>query len=221
MKAHLIGGALTAIPALLVAQSSEPPPGWSARLDAPQRPVTGQEVAPGEWRYVAMPPGWHVTTTEQGVTLVPQQRSVEGRWAIEAELFLFPNPGEAPFGIIIEPAQSGSGTASPQIRFLMRRDGHAGVLAVQPSRDSLLLPWRADTAVRAHPGRAVIKYVLRVAHEPGSLAFAINGQEVAVLPTDGPARRMVPGLRIGPGLNLHVSRFDLVTPLAPPRPRQP
>lgn len=216
MKARILGISFFFLPAVLVAQGLEVPQDWSARLDAPQRAVTGQEVAAGEWRYVAMPPGWHVTTTEQGVVLLPRNRSVSGRWAIEAELFLFPNPGEASFGILLEPATSGSNAG--QLRFLMRRDGQAGVLSVSGARDSLLVPWRADTAVRAHPGAGVIRYTLRVSHEPGSLTFAINGREVAALPAGEPGRQLVPGLRVGPGLNLHVSRFDLVTPLAPARP---
>jgi hypothetical protein len=174
-------------------------------------------VAPGEWRYVQMPPGWHVTTTEQGVTLLPKGRSVEGRWAIEAELFLFPDPSDAPLGIVVEAADAPEGTM--QLRFLMRRDGQAAVAARHGEVDTLLATWRADTAVGGHPGSGVIKYVLRVTHEAETLAFAVNGTEMIAIPTHGEDHRVIPGLRLGAGLNVHLSRFDLVTPLAPPRRR--
>lgn len=205
------------LPGALGAQELVVPADWIWRLDAPQREAAGQQVAPGEWRYARMPPGWHITTTEQGVTLFPKGRSVVGRWAVEAEVFLFPDPSDAPLGIVLEAADAPEGTA--QLRFLLRRDGRAGVLARHGELDTLIVPWRADTAVRGHPGSGVVKYVLRVTHESGTLAFAVNGTEMLAVPTGGEDHPSLPGLRVGAGLNLHVSRFDLVTPLAPPRRR--
>lgn len=206
-------------PGTSAAQQANPPPDWTWRLDGAQRVATGQGVAPGEWRYERMPPGWHVTTTEQGVVLFPNDRTVSGRWGIEAELFLFPNPGEAPLGLVLE-APDARPAGSRQLRFLLRRDGTVGATAHHGGRDSTLAPWKGDTAVKAHGG-GVVKYVLRLMHEEGTLAFSVNGREMVALPTGGEDPRAIPGLRIGPGLNVHVSRFDLITPLAPARPRPP
>jgi hypothetical protein len=219
VRAAVVAAAFAAalLPGALGAQGLTAPDDWTWRLDAPQREVTGQDVAPGEWRYVQMPPGWHITTTEQGAILFPKGRSVEGRWAIEAELFLFPDPSDAPLGIVVEAADAPEGAM--QLRFLMRRDGQAAVWARHGDVDSLLVPWHADTAVSGHPGAGVIKYVLRVTHEAETLAFAINGREMVAFPTHGEDHPALPGLRLGPGLNVHVSRFDLVTPLAPVRRR--
>lgn len=164
-----------------------------------------------------MPPGWHVTTTEQGVYLYPEAHTLTGRWAVEVELFLFPNPGDAGFGIALERAERAPGET--QVRFLMRRDGQAAMLGVRPDRDTTFVGWTTDTTATAHTG-GVVRYVLRLTHEQGTLAFAINGTEMLSYHVGDGDDELRPGLRVGPGLNVHVSRFDLVTPLAPPRPRR-
>ncbi len=214
----LLGLALAGFPGALVAQDVIPAD-WTWRLDKPQQLTSGQEVSPGDWRYTAMPPGWHLTTTEQGVTLLPKGRALSGRWAIETELFLFPNPSDAPFGVVVESTDSAQGPL--QVRFLMRRDGNAAVAIRHGARDTLFVPWRADTGVQAYPGSGTARYVLRVSHDAGTIAFAINGTEMATVPTAGNTIPVIPGFRLGPGLNVHVSRFDLITPLAPARPRRP
>lgn len=201
------------VPATLAAQDGD----WTYRLDADQPFAAGDTVQAGEWQYTRMPPGWHITTTEQGVTLFPKERTVFGRWAIEAELFLFPEPGDAPFGVAIEAADSPE-PGRHQLRFQFRRDGHASLVALHDGAEEVLVPWTADTGVKGHAG-GVVKYVLRVTHEEETLAFAINGREMFAIPASGEDRRVMPGLRVGPGLNLHVSRYDLITPLAPARRR--
>jgi hypothetical protein len=206
---------LLSVPLALSAQDVVPDD-WTYRLDGSQAFAAGQEVQPGEWRYTRMAPGWHITTTEQGTTLLPKDRTVEGRWGIEVELFLFPDPSDAPFGVIVEAADTPAGTM--QLQFLTRRDGQAALVAQHGHEEALLVPWTADTGVTAHAG-GVVKYILRVMHEEERLIFSINGREMFAQPTMGEDHRSIPGLRVGPGLNLHVSRFDLVTPLAPARTR--
>ena len=212
MKTFLTLGLLT-----VGALQAQAPEGWTYRLDAPQSLRDTQDLAPGEWRYTRMPPGWHVTTTDAGVVLQPEGRTLHGRWGIEVELFLFPNPSDAPLGISLEPADLPPG--SVQLRFVMRRDGQAALIGLREGRDTLLAAWTADTAATPHGG-GVDRYVLRLMHEANTLAFSINGHEMLALPTGGEDNVAIPGLRIGPGLNVHVSRYDLLTPLAPPRPRR-
>lgn len=209
--------AFLVLPAALTAQETGAPPDWTWRLDGEQRLVTGEDLPAGSWRYVSMPPGWHVTTTEQGVSLFPKDRLVEGRFGVEAEVFLFPDPSDAPLGIVLEAADAPEG--SRQLRFLMRRDGATALVATHAGTDTTLVSWQADTTGLAHPGDGIVKYVLRVTHEAGALAFTVNGHETFAMPTAGEEHPTRPGLRLGPGLNAHVSRFDLITPLAPPRTR--
>lgn len=204
---------------LPAAAAAQAPDDWTWRLDAEQTYVTGA-VKPGEWAYQRMPPGWHVTTTQQGAVLFPKQRTVQGRWAVEVELFLFPNPSASGLGIVLDSVPAGA-SGTQQLRFLMRRDGSGTAVVMEGDTERELAPWKRDTTVAAHDGSGVIKYVLRLSHEAGMLAFAINGAELFAGPGGGGDRPIVPGLRVGAGLNLHVSRFDLVTPLAPPRARRP
>lgn len=205
-----------AVPATLTAQDVIPDD-WTYRLDGDQAFAAGQEVHAGEWRYTTMPPGWHITTTAQGVTMLPTApRVLSGEWGVEVELFLFPDPSDAGFGIALE-ATTGEARAQ-QLHFLLRRDGQAALLARHAGGDTLLIGWTADTAATPHSGE-VDRYVLRLMHQGETLAFSINGREMLAMPTDGSDHGPTAGLRVGPGLNLHVSRFDLITPLAPARRR--
>src|SRR5690606_37038248 len=122
---------------------------------------------------------------------------------------------DQPLGVVLEAADRPEGTMV--LQFLMRADGAATLAAVHDGEAQVMVPWTRDTAVAPHNGTDVIKYVLRVMHQGEALAFAINGTEMFRVPTGGEDHRSVPGLRLGRGLNVHVSRFDLITPLAPPR----
>ncbi len=207
------------IPALLAAQQPMAPAGWTAHLDASQQMINGQEVAPGEWRFEAMPPGWHMTTTEQGVTLTADRQVLHGRWGVEVELYLFPDPSAAPLGIALQ-GRDAELSPDSELRFLMRRDGSTGLLMHLNGADTMLVPWTRDTAIVPHAG-GVEKHVLRLVHERDRVIFSIDGHEAFVAPAEGEGHRVAPGLRVGPGLNVHVSRFDVITPRAPARRRGP
>ena len=194
------------------------PTDWIYRLDGPQRLARGDTVRAGEWRYTRMPPGWHLTTTEQGVTTSPRDVSVHDRWGIEVELFLFPSPSNEPFGIQLESNDPGGPDGGATLRFFLRADGAVSAEARHGATERVLVPWTRDSTRKAHTG-GVERHVLRVMHESATLAFSVDGQEVLAVPTGGANPRAVPALRVGPGLNLHISRFDLITPLAPARAR--
>lgn len=194
------------------------PTDWIYRLDGPQRLVTGDSLRAGDWLYTRMPPGWHITTTQHGVTTVPRDVHVRDRWGIEVELFLFPDPSDQPLGIVVESNDPSGPDGGAIVRFLMRADGLVSAQARHGTEERVLVPWTRDSAVAPHAG-GVERHVLRVVHESSTLAFSVDGHEVLAVPTGGANPRAVPGLRIGAGLNVHVSRFDVITPLAPPRPR--
>ena len=212
---------LTAIAALafplVTAGQANVPTDWEWRLDGPQTLVTGNGPTDGAWRYERMPPGWHVTTTSRGVLLWPRGRVVSGRWGIEVSFFLFPDASEEPLGLVVEGRDAPAG--SMQLRFLMRRDGAAALIARHDGVDTLMVPWTTDSAVPPLTGPTPVQYTLRLVHEASALAFSVNGHEMLAVPTGGEDHVATPALRVGPGLNLHITRFDLITPLAPARPR--
>lgn len=197
---------------------AQAPEGWNWKLDGDQRDPRSGAVASGDWAYQSMPPGWHITTTAQGVTLFPKEpRPMRGDFGVEVEFFLFSNPSAAGVGLV---GMATAGAARvEQLRFLLRRDGQVAVEGVRPEGDTLLVPWTSDTAAIAQNGEEPMRYVLRIMHQAGVLAMSVNGREMLVLPLGPNVHEPIMGFRAGPGLNLHVSRFDLITPLAPPRQR--
>jgi hypothetical protein len=210
MRIHNFVFAAVILTTPMVAQDPNTPTDWEWQLDAEQTLASDGELAAGEWWYVEMPPGWHITTTEQGVALFPKDTKMEGRWAIEVELFLFPDQSDEGFGIALQDLEGGN-----QLRFLFRVDGQAA-LEVRHGEEWLLAkPWVSDSLVAPYDGEGIEKYLLRVTYESGQFRFAVNGREMLSQVAPGDDYRIVPGLRVGKGLNLHVSRFDMVKPLAP------
>ncbi|MEO8479261.1 MAG: hypothetical protein ABI542_06455, partial [Gemmatimonadota bacterium] len=68
-------------------------------------------------------------------------------------------------------------------------------------------------------GTSVTKYVLRAVHESGHLVFSVNGVERFAIAIGGEDPVVIPGFRLGPGLNVHIARYDVIEPLAPARVR--
>jgi hypothetical protein len=91
---------------------------------------------------------------------------------------------------------------------------------VLTSSDTMLLAtWTSDTGVAAHDGEEIKQYVLRVEHRGDVLTVSLDGRQRLSLPIGPNVQHPVAGIRAGRGLNLHVSRFDLIRPLAPARQR--
>jgi hypothetical protein len=191
---------------------------WAYTLDRETvAPISGQ-LAPGAWAYQQMPPGWHLTTTDQGVTLYPASpMAMQGEWGVEMEFFLFPAPSEDGVGIALMPTAKSEHTG--ELRLLMRRDGQLSATVLSPSDTMVLAPWTSDTGVVAHDGEEIKQYVLRVEHRGDVLTVSLDGRPRLSLPIGPNVQHPVAGIRAGRGLNLHVSRFDLIRPLAPARPR--
>jgi hypothetical protein len=210
--------ALPMVLTLTLPVCAQAPEGWGWKLDGAQKDPRTGEVASGDWAYQAMPPGWHLTTTTQGVTLMPKvARPMRGDWGVETEFFMFPTPSDAGVGLM------GIATAGdprvPELRFLLRRDGQVAVEGVRPEGDTLLVPWTRDTAAQAHDGKETKRYVLRLMQQGGMVTLSVNGKEMLALPFGDNVHEPAIGFRAGPGHNMHIARFDLITPLAPPRRR--
>jgi hypothetical protein len=107
------------VPATLAGQAGGD---WRYALDRETvAPISG-ELTPGAWTYQQMPPGWHLTTTDQGVTLYPNSpMAMQGEWGVEMEFFLFPAPSDDGVGIALMPTAESE--HSGELRLLMRRDG--------------------------------------------------------------------------------------------------
>lgn len=171
----------------------------------------------GSWRFVGMPPGWHVTTGP-GVLLFPAQApALSDRFSLEAEIFLFAGESREPFGIFLGGRDVDSTGPAQYTAFVIRRDGRAAVLSYGAAGVQPIVDWQPHEAIVPHAGRGnPVKNVLRVDVEPKEIALRVNGAAVATAPRGGLGTSGTFGLRIGSGVNLHVSTLDITMRLAPP-----
>jgi hypothetical protein len=199
------------------AQQLATPPDWRWRLDRPARLLTEQDVPDSAWRFVAMPPGWHVTTGPGVVLYHPAERAA-GRYSLAASFVLFPGPSEHGFGLVLGAADLGSPGAD-QISIELRRDGAVRVSAQASGQERELAPWRVHPAIRPSVDSGVVTNQLRVAVAQDSLRIFVNDSGVVAVAATGLRTDGQFGLRIGAGLNMHITTLDHIRHLAPGRRR--
>lgn len=211
MRLTLLLAALALAAPQLEAQSLPRPAGWRVLTDGASRDTV---------HYVQMPPGWRMTTGPGAVLFDPSYQAV-GRFAVEAEIFLFPNSSESEYGIFVG-GSALDGPAPSYIAFVVRRDGQAALRRTVAGQGTALMSWRAAPTVKSLAGAdEPARNVLRLSVERDSIIMEANGGRVASiaradLPVDG-----VFGFRAGAGVNLHASRLDHLRRLAPvPAPKQ-
>ena len=217
MRSILAGTlAISIVAAAVVSACQFPAPaGWKWVTDTDAKIVTGLDPPEGSWLFGTMAPGWHITT-RPAVTLFEPSHSGRGRFALESEIFLFPGPSDAGFGVFIGGRDLES--KGRLVAFLIRRDGSAAVESHDTGRITLLRPWTKAGSIL--PGAATgddVKNVLRVEAEAASVVFLVNGKQVAEIPRDGVSYDGIVGLRVGSDLNLHVTNLDVTHRLALPR----
>jgi hypothetical protein len=172
--------------------------GWRAVMDTP---------APDSLLYsVDMPPGWHITAHGPGALLGDSTWRLDGPGVIETDVFLFPGESTDGYGLFL----SGSGlqSGSPQwVGVLLRRDGSVSVVrhrqgTTRPERD-----WVTHEAIKPGDPKDAVKNSLRVDIGAVNTSILVNGRVVLGVPTSaiGSPRGLV-GLRVGAGLNLHVTK---------------
>lgn len=200
-----------AVPALAArAQDAAPPAHWRIAYDtAPKtKPV-----------FVRMPPGFHITMGPGAVLWDPRVPG-ESRYEVRGEVFVFPDASEGEVALFAGGRALGTPRAA-WTAFAIRRDGAVAVLRRSGRTTEPLVPWTPNAAVKV-PGKdepALNALAVRV---DSAVTFVVNGTVVAQLSreqvgtTDGAV-----GWRVGSGVNLHVSAFDVLRRLAPPRSTAP
>lgn len=196
--------ALALAPSAALAQATRPA-GWKVRTDsgAPETAVAHQQ----------MPPGWHITTGPAAILYDPVNQG-RGRYAIEAEIFLFPGDTNEGFGVFL----GGSNLEAPGASwtaFLITRDGNALVEKRAYDATSVIYPATRATSVKPHPGQGTSHNIIRVLVQGDSVIFSANGERITALPSQGLSLEGTFGFRVGNQVNLHISNLDLVTRLAP------
>lgn len=204
-----------AAPTSALRAQSETPGNWRWTTDRPAQLVSGQDVPDSGWRFVAMPPGWHVTMGP-GAVLYDPAYTAAGRYVLEAETFLFPEKTDQGFGLFV--GGRNLDDTPTYIAFVIRPDGQGAVMRTGAS-PAMLVAWTPGDSVKAQVASDAVRNVLRVAVERDSVFFTVNGGRVAALPRSAEEFDGQFGFRVGAGVNLHVSTLDYTRRIAPPRGR--
>jgi hypothetical protein len=218
-RRYLLAGALATSALPLMAQEPTMPAGWRAVTDAPARFV-GPDVEPGmtdAWNFRRMPPGWHITTGP-GVLLYDLAVLAAGRYRVETEFFLFPNPTEEPIGLFVGgTGLEGAPSGVQWLGLLVRRDGTAGVIHAHGTEQHQVTSYARTDSLPVHPGNDSQRITLAIDVEADSVRFLVNRARFTAVPRTGLGLDGPFGFRIGRGLNLHVVRLDYTQRLAPAR----
>jgi hypothetical protein len=202
--AALAFAALLATPS--AAQDLERPEGWKVRFDRPGSTEADLEM------FVAMPPGWHITTGPAAIFWDPSV-SASGDFRLEMEVFLFdPDGRREAFGVFFGGRELETG-AQRYTYFLIRDGGEFLVKRRDGDQTPTVREWTAHGAIRSYADRgddASVKNVLAVEAGAETVRFFVNGEGVASVPrsevdTDGSV-----GIRVNHALNVHVSRLEVM-----------
>ena len=185
---------LAAVPA--EAQASRPA-GWKIVLDSP--------AADSVRELSTMPPGWHVTTGPGALFFDPAWQ-VGATDTVHVEVFLFPDSGPEEYGVFYSGETLESGLRGVVV--VLRRDGQLAVFRKSGSGSETVVPWQAHSSIIALPANpeGPVKNVIRLEPASGAVNVLVNGAVVVRVP--GAAAGQA-GLRVGAGMNLHVSKFEV------------
>ena len=160
-----------------------------------------------------MPPGWHITTGPASILYDPANQG-RGRYAIEAEIFLFPGESNEGYGVFL----GGAGLESPRpawTAFLITRDGSALIEKRLDNSSTVIYPLTRAASVKPHSGQGTAHNIIRVLVQGDSVVFSANGERITAVPSGDFPLDGAFGFRVGNKVNLHISNLDLVTRLAP------
>lgn len=184
------------------------PSGWRVLPDTVAPDLHGD--------YVRMPPGWHLSGKGQDASVYDPAWVTGSRYSLEWDAFVFPNTGAEPFGLFLGGRGLEEGTAS----FVAVQLTALGVLSVvqRAARQTRVIVPPMVSGAFIRPGdEEPARNILRVNVEADSVRILLNGVPAAAFAPIGDLAGTF-GFRVGATSNLHVTRLDQVTPLAPPRP---
>lgn len=187
---------VVAAPGPAEGQALSRPEGWTTRVE----------------RFVAMPPGFHITTSSSVLLYHPQARA-EGEYEVTTNGFLFRGDSPSSYGLFI----GGRSLESDDAVWTSLEIARDGTWVVRERRDAG--PERGyvvEEVVGPEPGPVAVpgdevnaRNELAVAAGPEDVAFRVNGETVTVLPRADLAVDGVAGFRVGSDLNLHLATLSI------------
>ena len=193
------------------------PDDWKWRLDEPAAMSPGGKMEAGQWWFVAMPPGWHVTMGPGGLVYHPAYRA-SGRFIVESELFVFPDSSDEGVGVFVGGQALGDGESPAYTSLLLRKDGSASVVRAPAGAVTPIAGWAAVEGVKPHGGKDAEKHAFRIEAERATVTFLVDGTKVAAIPRAEASPTVISASASAAAVNIHVVRLDFTQQLAPPRP---
>jgi hypothetical protein len=195
---------LTLLAAPATAQDLQRPEGWNVRLDRPN--MTEADIE----QFVAMPPGWHITTGHAAGIFYDPKMTASGEYTMSVKIHLF-DPGERhreAYGVFFGGSDL-QGEGQRYSYFLLRDTGEFIVKQRVGAEAPTVVGWTANDAIKKFAGQGSVPNVLEVRVGADSVRFFVNGQHATSvaksrLSTDG-----VYGLRLNHALNVHVEPFEV------------
>lgn len=196
-SAALAVAALVAMPDRAEGQALQQPDGWHTRAE----------------RFVAMPPGFHITTNPSVLFYHPDARAA-GEFAVESEGFLFQGDSPNAYGVFI----GGRNLDGDDAAWTSFEIAHDGTWVVRERRadetgaavvTAVAGPAAGPVAV---PGEEVTaKNVLSISADDEAVVFRLNGELIASLPRTDLAVDGIVGFRVGADLNLHLTTLSITS----------
>ena len=203
MRTAILAASLSLLAPALHAQDQEfqRPDDWTVRFDRAGNPDSAIY-------FVEMPPGWHITTGPAAILYDPE-RTVWGEYRLESSIHLFPVERPEAFGVFFGGAGL-DGSAQAYTYFLIRKDGKFLIKERSGSDTRVIHPWTEHVAIVKHDGQeGTALNMLAVDVLSDTVEFFVNGEKVASLPRSEVKTDGIVGLRVNPGLNLHVTSLDI------------
>ncbi|MEZ4416762.1 MAG: hypothetical protein R3E10_13520 [Gemmatimonadota bacterium] len=191
------------------------PSEWRWRTDRPARLVDEIAEPSGEWFFVGMPPGWHVTMGPGGVLYNPEY-TARGRFEIRSEMILFAESGESGFGIMFGGSSLEGGQPS-YMSFLIRRDGSWALMHTLGQELHTIHEWERNEAIAPLRSEGTVSNTLALEVTASEMIFRVNDVELGRLDKSPATTEGSFGFRVGAGLNMHITTLDLTARLAAAR----
>lgn len=175
------------------------PDGWKARLDDAQAKDTGTVQVEKDAIVFSGGPG--------GLYYKPGMKAEKDYTAIAAFTQSKTLPAPQPYGLFVSGADLDKETRS-YTALLIRQDGKYQIVTRSGDKDTVVVDWRAAAAM-LEPKGVKPTNTLEIRAMQNAVHFLIGDKEVHQMPREKAGADGVAGIRLGPGLNVQVTKLEV------------
>ena len=180
------------------------PPGYLARLDRPDAPVSGM-------RYAKMGDAWEVMTGPAHI-LYALKDTATNNYTASATFEQLEGPAHPEaFGIFIGGIHLDTPTQA-YVYFLVRGTGEMLIRLRDAASTRDTIPWTANPAIPKQDASGKATYNLAVSVKTDSVRFMVNDKQVASLSNDNLQSAGITGIRVNHNLHLKLTPVAIKTP---------